>query len=881
MEWHFGPNTGSIFWLEQAKRLDFDPRTDVRTVQDLEMFPNVVDELRNVRIEDLVPRGYRKDAGQPLIGESGGTTGPPKRVIWMPETLRQATDWHAAGLAAHGPIRQGGWLCMGPTEPHMAGTLIRETAARFGAVCFLLDLDLRWVKRCIERGAVDEVALYVEHVVDQGEWILRSQDIAVFYSTPPLPEALCQRDGLVEVINERTQIIGWGGTKMDTATRNRYQKEIFPGVTFVGGYASTMIIGGMVERAGSADPGEPAIFDPPSPFTIFVGLHSGDAGMRDNILSMLRDMHKAKRECNRVLKNRQSARLASIVAHARANSRYYREVYQSLPPRVEDVAMLPVTDKRTLMGRFDDWVTDNDVTLERARMFIDDPALVGTAFLDRYRLGTTSGVTGVRGIFVFDKPSRLVTSALALRAFGTWMPATDWAAVVAGGGRLAWVLATGGHFGSSTVLPQSRLRRGFADLQNGRLLRVFSVFSPMTELVDQINRFQPNVLVGYAGHLLLLAGEQEARRLRIAPRLVVLAAEGLTEAGYDRVARVFDARIGNGYGACEFMSTAIGCRSRWLHVNADWVVLEPVDRHYQPVPTGERSHTVLLTNLANRVQPVLRYDLGDSVVARAGPCPCGNPFPAIRVQGRASVLAVRNLSVAGGLPPTPCIPESAPSECSPSVAALLLVMSRLGDPISYAEEKQGALVQDVCPVPGEEAKQENTGAVYFKLHTENAFHASRPDFVGLLCLRAGHGRIAASITASINRAYPLLDPADIGILRQPRFRTRLAPSFCRGQAKRTYLPPGPVISGSPEHPQICVDFDDTCPCDESATRALGALEAALQQVKQESVLRPGELTIIDNAIAVHGRTSFRPRYDGADRWSQRLFVVRSVRSVLD
>lgn len=81
----------------------------------------------------------------------------------------------------------------------------------------------------------------------------------------------------------------------------------------------------------------------------------------------------------------------------------------------------------------------------------------------------------------------------------------------------------------------------------------------------------------------------------------------------------------------------------WLHVNVDWVVFEPVDADYRPVAPGEQSHTVLISNLANRVQPILRYDLGDSVLERPDPCPCGNPFPAIRVQGRsADVLTFRS-----------------------------------------------------------------------------------------------------------------------------------------------------------------------------------------------------------------------------------------------
>jgi phenylacetate-coenzyme A ligase PaaK-like adenylate-forming protein len=73
-------------------------------------------------------------------------------------------------------------------------------------------------------------------------------------------------------------------------------------------------------------------------------------------------------------------------------------------------------------------------------------------------------------------------------------------------------------------------------------------------------------------------------------------------------------------------------------VHADWVILEPVDEDFRPVPPGETSKTVLLTNLSNRVQPVLRYNLGDRITVRPDPCPCGSPFPAIQVEGRTDEI---------------------------------------------------------------------------------------------------------------------------------------------------------------------------------------------------------------------------------------------------
>ena len=73
-----------------------------------------------------------------------------------------------------------------------------------------------------------------------------------------------------------------------------------------------------------------------------------------------------------------------------------------------------------------------------------------------------------------------------------------------------------------------------------------------------------------------------------------------------------------------------------MHLQADWAVLEVVDRRGEPVPPGQPGEKVLLTNLYNTVQPFLRYEVDDVVTMSPGPCPCGNPLPLIlRVEGRA------------------------------------------------------------------------------------------------------------------------------------------------------------------------------------------------------------------------------------------------------
>jgi hypothetical protein len=65
VRWHFDSATGSPFWVRRAATLGFDPLTEVDTLADLAMFPNVVDELRDVPVRDLVPRAtatYRRSS---------------------------------------------------------------------------------------------------------------------------------------------------------------------------------------------------------------------------------------------------------------------------------------------------------------------------------------------------------------------------------------------------------------------------------------------------------------------------------------------------------------------------------------------------------------------------------------------------------------------------------------------------------------------------------------------------------------------------------------------------------------------------------------------------------------------------------------------------
>ncbi|MEU2281859.1 phenylacetate--CoA ligase family protein [Streptomyces sp. NPDC013178] len=351
-------------------------------------------------------------------------------------------------------------------------------------------------------------------------------------------------------------------------------------------------------------------------------------------LALFWDGRRTLRQGPDALAQRQRERLAAMVDFARAHSPYYRELYRTLPERVEDPALLPVTRKPNLIARFDDWVTDPEVTIDRVQAFVADPRRTGERFLGRYLVTTTSGTTGHRGLFLLDDRAATVVRALSLRAARRTLTPMVTARLLAHRARSAHIVATGGHLAAYSVIVRTRA----AGRLPARGSRVLSVHSPLLELVDQLNRHRPVFLAGYATVIALLAGEQLAGRLRITPAVVSLLAEGVGDRDRQRIRSAFGAHLINTYACNESLALAYGCPCGWLHVHGDWLILEPVDADHRPTPPGRESHTVLLTSLCRWAQPILRYDLGDSVLLRPDACPCGDPLPAIRVRGRAADL---------------------------------------------------------------------------------------------------------------------------------------------------------------------------------------------------------------------------------------------------
>ena len=331
------------------------------------------------------------------------------------------------------------------------------------------------------------------------------------------------------------------------------------------------------------------------------------------------------------IRARQESRLRALLQSARRRSALYREL---LPAGAEDgtidLERLPIVDKALLMRRFDDWVADPEIRKPTLQAFMADPQRIASAYLGRYIVWESSGTSGEPGLFVQDARAMAHEAVLEALRRHTLRPLQRMFDPLYLGERLAFVGATGGQFAS--VVSVERLRR--LNPWMSVAFHSVSILQPTAGIVAELNALAPTILVSYPTAVALLAEQARSGALTIRPAEIWTGGETLTDAVRRFAEQTFGCTVCNSYGSSEFLSIGWECAQGRMHANADWVLLEPVDAQHRPVPPGQASHTTLLTNLANHVQPLIRYDLGDSLRMSGEPCACGSPLPVIEVQGR-------------------------------------------------------------------------------------------------------------------------------------------------------------------------------------------------------------------------------------------------------
>lgn len=354
-----------------------------------------------------------------------------------------------------------------------------------------------------------------------------------------------------------------------------------------------------------------------------------------NPLSIFLDARRVTRGTPEMIAVRQAQRLNELVEFARRNSRFYAEKYRGLPDRISDVRQLPVVTKIELMEHFDKVVTDPAVRKAEVSQYIASLDNLGKPYLGKYMVWTTSGTTGTPGIFLEDKNWDAVIGAVnVLRMGGEWYTRDVIRGMLKQGGRSASVFAGNGHFLGVTMLERQRS----SNRSRAKRICLIPVTLPLQEIVRQLNELRPAMLSGYASVLGLLAQEQLEGRLDIHPAIVISSAEPLSPENRSLIRQAFGVPPRNNYGCSEGGVMGYECSHECMHLNADWIILEPVDTGHKPVPAGQLSERTLITNLANRVMPILRYELGDRLSLSPDPCSCGITLPVLSVEGRTDEI---------------------------------------------------------------------------------------------------------------------------------------------------------------------------------------------------------------------------------------------------
>ncbi len=190
--WHFSPETGTPFWLDWAESAGWDPRSEVRGFSDLVRFGHFEDEwLRGGPARRWVPKAL---AERPIYTfETGGTTGIPKTRTNIEDFRLDYERFSETLPDAHFP-KGANWLMLGPSGPRRLRLAVEHLCQHRGGICFCVDLDPRWVIKLIKRGAMDELKLYQDHVIDQAMTILSAgHDIRCMFTTPKLLDAIANR----------------------------------------------------------------------------------------------------------------------------------------------------------------------------------------------------------------------------------------------------------------------------------------------------------------------------------------------------------------------------------------------------------------------------------------------------------------------------------------------------------------------------------------------------------------------------------------------------------------------------------------------------------------------------------------------------------------
>ena len=308
------------------------------------------------------------------------------------------------------------------------------------------------------------------------------------------------------------------------------------------------------------------------------------------------------------IKKYQQKQLKKLVGFAVRKSPFYRDLYQSKPvDTLEDFRRLPLINKQIMMDHLSQLNTIGADKEELIRFALEAEGSKEIGYYrDEYVVGMSSGTSGSMGIYLTSKKLTRKLPFVFLARSGIPL----------------------------SLLPYNILfflrvhSQAFEDINSPFIkLKYMSTMTEISQAIDEINRRRINILMAPPSFLRLVL--PQAHEIKKKPEIILTYAEVLTPEEKGVFRERFGCPVIEIYQASEGQMAST-CHHGNLHINEDLVYIELCDEQGREVSdTSTIPSKMIVTNLVNRAQPLIRYEMND-LVRLGEKCPCGSNFRVIR-----------------------------------------------------------------------------------------------------------------------------------------------------------------------------------------------------------------------------------------------------------
>lgn len=319
--------------------------------------------------------------------------------------------------------------------------------------------------------------------------------------------------------------------------------------------------------------------------------------------SLLFKLYRSKRNLKMTaeqLKVLQEQRLHRLLKFAYENSPYYRGSFESAGINDKNINTMPlekfpVTDKKVLIDNFDSLVTVRGITQNDIRSFDENSSLDKKLFKNNFHIVHSSGSTGTPCYFLYDKKAWNTMLAGIIRAALWDMSMPQIFQFLAQGPRIAYIAASDGRYGGAMAVGD-----GIDGLKASSLF--LDIKTPLSEWTEKINKFKPNMIIGYPSALKILGELFQSGKIKHNIFRVITCGEPLGKSMRAFFENIFDSSVINFYGASESLALGVEANSSGMYLFDDMNVIEAA-------PDG-----IYITCLYNFAQPLIRYKLSDRLI---------------------------------------------------------------------------------------------------------------------------------------------------------------------------------------------------------------------------------------------------------------------------